>query len=531
MSEKTSYILHGPKDEYDIPKESLGKTIFNRLNNLNTEDVINIDAKTKTKVLRCGELLETSKKYCDLYKRMGVEKGDVISIVSENSVDYFVPVIAGFYMGIAVNPVNPAYSVGELQRCLLIAQPRLIFTSDSVLDTILRVKDEMKLKTPVLLINSASRTNPYVKCADDLLQENDIELKNFTPMEFDYTNQVALLLFSSGTTGLPKGVMLTHQNLRLAVGLCSHPKYGNVIPGDVNLIIPPFYHIYGSLIQLIGLITSTVSVIMDKFVPKLFFETIQEYKVSKLYAVPSLLLFLSQTPLIKDYNLSSITEIFVGGAPLSKELLMQIYKQQPSAVIKQLYGMTEVAGPCTIQNDKNKFNSVGCLGAGIMAKVINPETREPLGPNQVGEICFKGAALMKGYVPTQEFLDENGFYMSGDAGYYDNDGFFYIVDRYKELIKHKGFQVPPAELESIILTYPAVKDCGVVGIPNERAGEVPLAFVALKENTTCTEKEIVDFVAERISVQKRLYGGVRFVKEIPKNSNGKIMRRTLRELI
>lgn len=201
-----------------------------------------------------------------------------------------------------------------------------------------------------------------------------------------------------------------------------------------------------------------------------------------------------------------------------------------------MYGLTESSGVCIYQKPLNaKLGSIGTLVLDTYAKVSCLATRQPLSAYAVGELCFKGDCIMKGYInndkATNEAIDSDGYLYSGDLGYYDEDKCFYIVDRIKDIIKYKGFQVSPAELENVILKHPCVKDCGVVSVSDKKAGELPLAFVVLHEGKSVSENEIVDYVAERISVQKRLYGGVRFLEKIPRNSIGKIQRSELRKLL
>lgn len=175
---------------------------------------------------------------------------------------------------------------------------------------------------------------------------------------------------------------------------------------------------------------------------------------------------------------------------------------------------------------------MGALKIGVYAKIIDPDTGRTLGPNQRGELCFKGDCIMKGYIgdvkSTQSSIID-GWLHTGDIGYYDEDFEFFIVDRIKELIKYKGFQVPPAEIEAILLTNPKVKDAAVIGKPDEEAGELPMAFIVSQPNAQLNEQEIIDFVAQRASPAKRLRGGVTFIDEIPKNPSGKILRRLLRD--
>lgn len=274
--------------------------------------------------------------------------------------------------------------------------------------------------------------------------------------------------------------------------------------------------------------------------------------------VPPLMVFLAKSPLIDEYDLSSLKIIWCGAAMLSKELEEKVKARINIPIIRQGYGMTE-ASILTGQTDNNhKPGSVGVLNAGTYGRVVDADSGKILGPYQNGELHFKGNTVMKGYIndksATDNMIDSNGWLKSGDIGYVDDEGEFFIVDRLKELIKYKAFQVPPAEIEAILLQHPAISDAGVVGVPDEAAGELPLAFVVKQANATITEKEIIDYVAGTYifckiliwysllrsmfflragvtSPAKRLHGGVRFITEIPKNPSGKLLRRELRAML
>jgi 4-coumarate--CoA ligase len=298
----------------------------------------------------------------------------------------------------------------------------------------------------------------------------------------------------------------------------------------------PWFHAFG-LTSLIGVIASSSGriVLLPKFEEGLFLGCIENYRCNILFLVPPLMVFLAKHPIVDDYDLSSMRIIICGAAPLSKEIEKAVYDRMKNSklTIRQGYGMSELSLAVLLQQNMIKPGSVGFVCAGSVAKIID-EDGKSVGPNIRGELCFKGNQMMLGYIgdekATRETTDSDGWLHTGDVAYYDDDKQFYIVDRIKELIKFKGFQVPPAEIEGILLTNEKIKDAVVIGIPDERAGELPLAFV-VKSDDKLTEQEVIQYVAERASPAKRLYGGVRFVEEIPRNLSGKILRRDLREII
>lgn len=248
------------------------------------------------------------------------------------------------------------------------------------------------------------------------------------------------------------------------------------------------------------------------------------------------MVLMSKSPLVEQYNLSSLKVIWCGAAPLSKELEERVKGRLGLKVIRQGYGMTEGTLAFCAQHDNNHSSgSVGTLRRGVFGRVVDVESGRSLVANELGEIQFKGNCIMKGYVgnehSTAATIDQQGWLHTGDIGYFDEDGEWFIVDRIKELIKYKGYQVPPAEIEGILLRNEKIKDAAIIGIPDESAGEVALAFVVKQPNSTLTEIEVCDYVAAQVSHPKRLHGGVKFLAEIPKSVSGKILRRELRELM
>lgn len=302
----------------------------------------------------------------------------------------------------------------------------------------------------------------------------------------------------------------------------------------VCLGLLPWFHAFGITI-LTGVISGALAriVLLPKFEEALFLSCIEYNKCNILFLVPPLMVFLAKHPMVNDYDLSSARVIICGAAPLSKETENAVYDRLniKDLRIMQGYGMSELSLAVLLQKSIRKPGSVGDLVGGSYAKIIN-ENGEAVGPNERGELCFKGNQLMIGYIndkdATSSCIDNEGWLHTGDVGYYDDDKQFFIVDRIKELIKWKGFQVPPAEIEAILLTHPKIKDAAVIGIPDERAGEKALAYV-VRVDETLTENDVLEYVAKTTSPAKRLHGGVLFTELIPKNPSGKILRRELRE--
>ncbi|RZC42636.1 AMP-binding domain containing protein, partial [Asbolus verrucosus] len=475
-----------------------------------------------------GKLLQLSVKLAIELKKLGVKKGEIITIISQNSWKYIITTIASLYVGASVNLLNPDYTTKEFEHFFTLCKPTLIFCSAKVLDKIFKLQDLI----PENIITFDKAPSPQAKYFDELLEDcsgnEDLELVDVNPKE-----DIALVLTSSGTTGMPKYVLITHSSFRVSLMCARLETVGDMNEKDTTLGYLPFFHVFGALVSISTVLHGTKLIILEKFVPEIFLKAICSYKVTKLFAVPQILQFLAKSPLLDRYDISSITDMITSTAPAGKDLEELVKTRLKNMCVRQSYGMTEVCGPITLAPKTNtKAGSTGKVLPGLQLKVCHTENGQALPSNQVGEIRIMGETVMKGYLGSDESVfDEEGFFKSGDLGYYDEEEFFYIVSRLKDIIKYKGFQVSPVELENILMQHPAVKEAAVIGIPDERAGEVPLAFIVKHPEKNVTEDKLVRYLNERISVQKRLYGGVKFVDEIPKNSTGKVLRGKLKELL
>jgi acyl-CoA synthetase (AMP-forming)/AMP-acid ligase II len=345
------------------------------------------------------------------------------------------------------------------------------------------------------------------------------------------TDDLAVLPYSSGTTGLPKGVMLTHANL--VANLAQIEAQLDFDEHEVFLACLPFFHIYGmQLMMNVGLRTGATVVTMPRFDLEQFLALTQEHRVTRLWTVPPMVLALARHPVVDEYDLTSVRSVLSGAAPLGAELAAEAGARIGIPVV-QGYGMTELSpvSHAPLWHDPRPA-TVGLLVANCEARVVDPESGVDLGVGEDGELWIRGPNVMKGYLnnpsATAATIDTDGWLHTGDIGHVDDDGYWHIVDRVKELIKVKGFQVPPAELEALLISHPAVADVAVIGIPDEEAGERPKAFIVLKPGAEATASELQEFVAEHVAHYKRL-GEVAFVDAIPKSPSGKILRRLLRD--
>jgi len=296
----------------------------------------------------------------------------------------------------------------------------------------------------------------------------------------------------------------------------------------------PLFHIYGLMVVLnMGLYNGVSIVLMPRFDLESFLKAVQDYEVSLAHLVPPIILSLSKNPIVDNYRLPRLHTIFSGAAPLGEELT-RACMDRLGCNIRQGYGMTETS-PVTHSSPAppmtSKFGSVGVPAPNTECKVVDLETGEALGPGQRGEVCARGPQIMKGYLnrpdATAQTIDSEGWLHTGDIGYFDEDGHFFIVDRAKELIKYKGLQVPPAELEAVLLSHPCIADAAVIPYPDDEAGEVPKGIVVLREPVQA--EEVLQFVAERVAPHKRIRH-LEIVDKIPKSPSGKILRRVLVEM-
>jgi acyl-CoA synthetase (AMP-forming)/AMP-acid ligase II len=357
------------------------------------------------------------------------------------------------------------------------------------------------------------------------------------PVAIDPGRDVVALPYSSGTTGLPKGVMLTHRhlvaNLRQCEGMRGFECFGE---RDVVMAALPFFHIYGLVVIMkLSLANGATLVTMPRFDLVEFLGLVQRYHATVLPLVPPIVLGLVKHPAVGQFDLSSVRLVFSGAAPLGEEIAHALARKLGCPVV-QGYGMTE-ASPVThlspTLNAPSKPGSIGQVVPNTEVQIVDLATGIPVGRRQQGELLIRGPQIMRGYLnrprDTAEAIDADGWYHSGDVGYVDDEDWFYVVDRTKELIKYKGLQVAPAELEALLLTHPAVLDAAVIRKDDEEAGEVPLAYVVLKADdaSRATSGEaLMAWVAARVSPHKRIRY-VEFIDQIPKSASGKILRRVL----
>nr|ASV46316.1 4-coumarate-coA ligase [Lilium regale] len=486
-------------------------------------------------ILTYAEVELSSRKVAAGLHRAGIKKGEVIMLLLNNTPEFVLTFLGASYVGATSTTANPFYTPAEVHKQAAASGCRMIVTESCYFD---KVRDFANEQNVSVIITDES-VPAGCRHFSELLQADETEL----PVVDFHPDDVVALPYSSGTTGLPKGVMLTHRGLVTSVAQQVDGENPNLYfkKEDVVLCVLPLFHIYSlNSVLLCGLRVGAAILLMRKFDAAKMMELVEKYKVTVGPFVPPIVVELAKSPVIDDYDLSSIRVVMSGAAPMGKELEEKLNAKIPNAKLGQGYGMTE-AGPvlsmCLAfakEPFEVKSGSCGTVVRNAELKIVDPETGLSLPRNKPGEICIRGAQIMKGYlddpVATENTIDKDGWLHTGDVGLVDDDDEIFIVDRLKELIKYKGFQVAPAELEAMLLTHPDIKISAVVPMKDELAGEVPVAFVVRSDGSKITEDEIKRFIHKQVVFYKRIQR-VFFVDKIPVSPSGKILRKELRAML
>ncbi|KAF2108962.1 4-coumarate-CoA ligase-like protein [Lophiotrema nucula] len=472
------------------------------------------------------------------------QKGDVLALYTPNCIDTPAITWGTHWAGGILSPANPGYTVDELAFQLKDSGAKGLVTQLPYIKTAKEAAKKVGLpEDRVILIGDGRSSDGLTKHFTSI--RNTSGATRYRRTKLKPSEDLAFLVYSSGTTGHPKGVMLTHRNIvantmmiKAGEGGSLHWKGGATGEGDKILAFLPFFHIYGLTCLIHQSIYSGLQlIVMPKFDLEDFCNIIQTHKVTFVYLVPPVVLLLGKHPVVDKYDLSTVRMMNSGAAPLTKELVDAVYKRL-KIPIKQGYGLSETSPTTHTQPWADWDKTIGSVGTLLpyqTAKYMSPDEKEvPVG--EVGELWIKGPNVFKGYLNnpegTKHALTDDGFFKTGDIGYQDKDGHFYITDRVKELIKYKGFQVPPAELEGYLVAHPSINDVAVIGLySEEQATELPRAYVVPKEGVEKSDKaakDIIEYLNAKVASHKKLRGGVRFVDDIPKSISGKILRRVLK---
>ncbi|XP_060804236.1 uncharacterized protein LOC106130289 [Amyelois transitella] len=532
-------IVKSPYRDVEIPNTTLVEHIWEKMDRWADKTAI-ICGVTKRyytyeKLHKCSKNLAAN-----LRKKLNIRDGDVVCVMMPNSPDYALTIIGSLQAGAKVTTVNPIYTPHEVARQITLSKPKVLV---GIPETMSVLKEAMNLSNVTLpiVICKGYIDNSIPEGAisfDELALDDNVDHSILKEVNRTSVN-TALLPYSSGTTGLPKGVQLTNRNLvaNLVQQNVEDVKYYDETTAsyqDRMLAVLPFYHIYGLSITLLHKLSVGVQMVsLPRFHPESFVNALKEHKITLLSAAPPLVLFIGSHPDVKREHLESLKLITSGAAPLPKLDVDRVReKGTKDLIFLNLYGLTETS-PLATASPKN-IGTVKIAGfplSNTEAKIVDSNMRN-CGPDEVGELLLRGPHIMKGYrdnvEATRNAITEDGWFRTGDLASIDKDGGVTITDRLKELIKVKGFQVPPAELEHLLKEHPAVLDAGVVGFPDPKTGEVPKAFVVLKDGHKVDPRNIIDFVSERVAEFKRIKEVV-LLDSLPKNPSGKLLRRVLKE--
>ncbi|KAH0600849.1 hypothetical protein MHUMG1_01848 [Metarhizium humberi] len=498
----------------------------------------------------------------------GTEWDKVVACFSLNSIDYLTLAWAVHRLGGILSCVNASYNASELEYQLRDSGAKAVFTCLPLLKTTMAAVARIGIPEERIFLHQLAPSvtpglsNPGLKTTDDLIRAG-AGLPSCKPADAywqkgDGAKRIAFLCYSSGTSGLPKGVMIAHRNvIANAIQFVAHGRpnrdslqkeLGVSCYTENCLGLLPMSHIYGLIVIChVGPYRGDGVVVLPRYDFKLLLHTIQDFRIEMLYLVPPMILHVTKQPdVVKQFDLSSVRAVFTGAAPLKEDTAKDFLKVLPKVVLLQGYGLTETSTVvCATMPQDIFLGGSGSLLPGFVARIFTPEGQEVKEYNEPGELWVHSPSVVVGYLNNKKATDET-FVTADDGLRYMRTGdevlvtksekgneHIFVTDRIKELIKVKGHQVAPAELEGHLLTHPAVNDCVVIGVAADREGEVPKAFVVKTPGVKGADGDIIEsimkHVADHKSDYKRLRGGVEFIDVVPKNPSGKILRRLIRD--
>ena len=514
-------IIHkSPLPDVEIPNVSITAHVLRRAKEL--ADQVAIRDASGNSAYTYTELSDAIHSLAGGLAARGVGPGIVVGLMAPNLPEYAIVFHGVAVTGAAVTTINPTYGAQEVRHQLQDAGAKILFTVAMFADTAQAAVEGTGVDEIVIIDSAVPGTTAMAEIFGDPIEQVPLDPETHT----------VVLPYSSGTTGLPKGVMLSHKNLVANIQQCIHAiRYQD---NEVALAALPFFHIYGMQVLMNGLICNGVmTVTMPRFDMVEALEAVQSLGITRFFAVPPIVIGLANAPIVDDFDTSSIRQVFSGAAPLGAELAAQASKRLGCEVV-QGFGMTELSpvSHSTVEGDYRPGTS-GVTVSNTESRIVDPDTGEDQPIGKRGELWVRGPQVMLGYLnrpeATAETIDDDGWLHTGDIGIIDEHGHMSIVDRMKELIKFKGFQVAPAELEALLITHPKVADVAVIGIPDDEAGELPKAFITVPPGESVTLEEIQSLVSENLVSYKQIRS-LEVIDAIPKSASGKILRKDLRNL-
>ncbi|XP_072984246.1 4-coumarate--CoA ligase-like 6 [Typha latifolia] len=516
---------HAPRDLPQDPFQDLVSFLFSQEHRGMTALV---DSRTGSSI-SYAMLRDTVESVSSGLHRMGISGNHVVSILLPNSILFPVMLLGVLSVGAIVTTMNPLSSSDEIKKHMGVCKIDLAFTS---LDNVVKVErlGVRSVAVPEILDFDIEKFAIFHK----IISSNP----RHAPRPVIRQTDTAAVLYSSGTSGPSKGVVITHGNLISMVELFvkfEASQYQIESWKNVYLAALPMFHVYGLSLFTMGLLSlGSMVVVMRRFDVDEAVRAIDKYKVTHFPVVPPIITALLRAKVARACGARSLVQVSSGAAPLNEKLLEDFLRAFPHIDFIQGYGMTETTAVGTRGfNTSNckKFTSVGLLAPNMQAKVVDSKTGSCLPPGSSGELWLHGPAIMKGYLNNEDATLStfvNGDWLrTGDIAYFDQDGYLYILDRLKDTIKYKGFQIAPADLEAVLISHPDILDVSVISAEDEEAGEIPVAFVVGKPGSAISSAEVIDYVAKKVAPYKKVRK-VMFVKSIPRSPAGKVLRRLLK---
>ena len=528
-------VIQSPQPQTEIPQESIYDLLFGHLTDQDAERIALVQGETGREVTY-GQLKTQVDLLAGALAARGIGVGDVVALQAPNIPEFVVAFHGILRSGATATTVNSLYTSGEVAKQLSLAGATLMITVNALAQSAVVGAEQAGLSSAQIIVIDDDGTHSSLAA---LLEEG----QPAPEVEFDPAEHIAVLPFSSGTTGTPKGVMLTHRNL--VANTCQIQDLMPVNAGVPVQAVLPMFHIYGlTVLMHLALFKRAQLVTMAKFDLEEFLRIIQDHRIEVSFIAPPIAVALAKHPLVDQYSTDSLRSMLCGAAPLDEAIAQEVINRL-ECDLGQGYGMTELSPVSHLVpygHDQYPRGSVGPAVAHVESRLVDPASGEDIqipeqGESDPGELWVRGPMVMKGYLNNQQATEativEDGWCRTGDIAVYDTGGWFTVVDRLKELIKYKGYQVPPAELEALLLEHHRIADAAVVGIPSEDGEEVPKAFVVVQVGSDGTKPEltadeVISYVASRVAPYKKVRE-VEFIDEIPKSRTGKILRRELKQ--
>ena len=530
-----------PHPDVTIPESSVYDYLFGGIDEADLDRPALVDTKPEKATTTYRDLIARVDAFAGALAARGIAVGDVVGLLSPNSSAFAIAFHGILRAGATATTINALFTPNDIAKQLTDAKASMLVTVNVLAEGAKAAVEQLGLaKDRLIILDGEGEAASGHPNAADLLGAN----QPAPEVSFDPSTHIAVLPYSSGTTANPKGVMLTHRNL--VANVCQIRPLQGMQADDVILAVLPFFHIYGMTVLLNAALHARASlVIMPRFDLPEFLDNIATEKCTYGFIAPPVAVALAKHPLVEQYDLSSLHTVMSGAAPLDAELGHAVEKRIGCRMV-QGYGMSELSpvshvipfdGGQAIAGHDAELSSSGWTVPNAESKLVDPATGEEIGLpseglSETGELWFKGPNVMAGYLnndaATAETIDADGFLHTGDLAQVDPTGCVFIVDRLKELIKYKGYQVPPAELEALLLSHPQIADAAVIGVTDTESGEeVPKAFVVKQPDAEISADEVMAFVADKVAPYKKVRQ-VEFIEAVPKSAAGKILRKDLR---